>query len=159
MARDDMIMLMVSFTRFDQGFIKFARAYYAPIARTSLFIIYFYFGFLKLLGLSPASDLAIGFATKMGAGMYANELFIALAFIECVIGVLLLMPRFTRQALLIMAIHMVLVSAPILFYPDATWVRPFVPSLEGQYIIKNAALVALALGLVAKTKPLATNKR
>lgn len=147
-------MVMVTFRHVDSAFISFARRHYQWIARSSLFVIFFYFGFLKLVGLSPASDLALGFAGKMGMGAFAMELFYALAVIECAIGIMMLVPKLTRITLFIMAAHMVLVSAPIVLYPEATWVRPLVPNLEGQYIIKNAALVALALGLVAATKPL-----
>jgi hypothetical protein len=32
--------------------------------------------------------------------------------------------------------------------------KPFVPTLEGQYIIKNVAIVALAIGVAAQTSPL-----
>ena len=148
------MMVMVTFRHVDSAFISFARRHYQWIARSSLFVIFFYFGFLKLVGLSPASDLALGFAGKMGMGAFAMELFYALAVIECAIGIMMLVPKLTRITLFIMAAHMVLVSAPIVLYPEATWVRPLVPNLEGQYIIKNAALVALALGLVAATKPL-----
>lgn len=147
-------MFMVTFERIDARFITFAKRQYQLIARVSLFIIFFYFGFLKLVGLSPASDLALGFAKKMGMGAYAMELFYALAVIECLIGIMMLIPRLTRVAIFVMAAHMLLVSAPLLLYTEATWVRPLVPNLEGQYIIKNAALVALALGLVATTRPL-----
>jgi uncharacterized membrane protein YphA (DoxX/SURF4 family) len=143
---------------FDTAFIAFARRYYSPIARGALFLIFFLFGFLKLLGLSPASDLALGFAGKMGMGAYAHELFITLAFIECLIGLMILVPKLTRPAIFIMLLHMILVSSPLLLYPEVVWSSPFVPNLEGQYIIKNIALVALALGLVATTTPLARKK-
>lgn len=149
-----MIKLMIKIRTFDHAFITFAKRHYQWIARSSLFVIFFYFGFLKLVGLSPANDLALGFATKMGMGAYAMELFYALAIVECAIGVMMLIPTLTRLAIFVMAAHMLIVSAPLLLYPEATWVRPLVPNLEGQYIIKNAALVALALGLVASTKPL-----
>lgn len=145
---------MVTIHTIDTSFIAFAKRHYQWIARVSLFIIFFYFGFLKLIGVSPADDLAIGFASKMGMGAYALELFYALAAIECLIGALMLVPTFTRITIGIMAIHMVLVSSPLLLYSEAVWVQLFVPNLEGQYIIKNAALVALALGLVAATQPL-----
>ncbi len=139
---------------FDQRFIAFCKRHYSLIARLSLFIIYFYFGFLKLVGASPASDLALGFAEKMGMGAYAYQLFIILAFMECLIGLMILVPKLTRPTIFIMFIHMLLVSAPLVLYVEAVWSAPFVPNLEGQYIIKNAALVALALGLVASTRPL-----
>lgn len=139
---------------FDTAFISFARKYYSPIARTALFLIFFLFGFLKLVGLSPASNLALGFAEKMGMGAYAHELFIALAVVECLIGLMILVPKLTRPTIFIMFLHMILVSAPLLLYPEAVWSSVLVPNLEGQYILKNIALVALALGLVATTKPL-----
>lgn len=145
---------MSSFRNFDHKFIAFARRYYPWIARFSLFVIFFYFGFLKLVGASPAGELALGFAEKMGMGMYGNELYIALALIECIIGLMILIPKLTRPAIFIMLLHMLLVSAPLVLYAEAVWQMPFVPNLEGQYIIKNAALVALALGLVASTAPL-----
>lgn len=150
---------MGALEKFDRSFIEFAKRNYAWIARLSLFIIYFYFGFLKLIGASPANELAIGFATKMGMGIYAQELYIALAFVECLIGLIILVPKLTRIALFIMFGHMLLVCAPIILYPETVWSAPFVPNLEGQYIIKNAALVALALGLVAQTAPLTKPKR
>ncbi len=145
--------------KFDERFIGFAKKHYSWLARVSLFIIYFYFGLLKIIGASPASDLAIGFAEKMGMGAYGNELFMALAYVECFIGLLILFPRLTRIALFFMFGHMLLVCAPIILYPEAVWQSPFVPNLEGQYIIKNAALVALALGLVAHTAPLASRAK
>lgn len=147
-------MLMITLKRIDHAFIAFAKRHYQWIARISLFIIFFYFGFLKLVGLSPAGELALGFAGKMGMGAYAMELFYLLAVVECIIGVMMLIPKLTRVAILVMVLHMILVSSPLILYPEAVWQRPLVPNLEGQYIIKNAALVALALGLVAGTKPL-----
>lgn len=149
-----MIKLMITFQTIDRTFIAFAKRHYQWIARVALFVIFFYFGFLKLVGLSPADKLATGFATHMGMGSYAMELFYMLAAVECLIGILMLIPKLTRVAILIMILHMILVSSPLLLYPEAVWTRPLVPNLEGQYIIKNAALVALALGLVAATKPL-----
>lgn len=150
---------MSSFATIDYAFISFARKNYSWIARISLFVIYFYFGFLKIVGLSPAGPLAQGFAEHMGMGAYAQELYVTLAIVECAIGVLILFPKLTRLAILVMFGHMLLVCSPIILYPAAVWTAPFVPNLEGQYIIKNAALVALALGLVASTEPIKSTKR
>lgn len=150
---------MSSFEQIDSRFITFAKNHYPLIARVALFVIYFYFGFLKLAGFSPASDLALGFAERMGAGAFAHELFIGLAVLECLIGIMILVPKLTRATILVMLLHMMLVCSPIILFPEATWDSPFVPNLEGQYIIKNAALVALALGLVASTKPIKSTKR
>lgn len=140
---------------FDHRFIEFAKNNYAWLARIALCIIYFYFGFLKVIGASPADDLALGFVAKMGMADFAQPLYIALAGVECVIGILILIPKFTRFAIFLMLGHMVIVCAPLILYAEAVWKAPLVPNLEGQYIIKNIALVVLALGLVAHTPPLA----
>ena len=150
---------MNTLIKFDTWFIRFAKRHYTWLARISLAIIFFYFGALKLAGFSPADELAIGFAEKMGVGMYAEGLYLAVAVVECIIGLLILFPAMTRIALFIMIIHMIIVSAPLVLYPEVTWAMWFVPSLEGQYIIKNSALVALALGLVAATRPLQKRAR
>lgn len=149
-----MMVLMDIVYTFDKKFISFCNKYYSVIARLALFVIFFYFGFLKIVGLSPADDLARNFAIKMGAGPIFPELFYLLAIVECLIGLLFLFPKLTRVAIFIMFGHMILVSAPLILDMNAVWRAPFVPNLEGQYIIKNAALVALALGLVARTVPL-----
>jgi uncharacterized membrane protein YphA (DoxX/SURF4 family) len=150
---------MNAFYTFDQRFISFCRKYYSVVARVALFVIYFYFGFLKLIGLSPADELARNFAGKMGAGAIFPELFIGLAALECLIGLLFLFPKLTRVAIFIMLLHMVLVCAPLILDVSAVWSGLLIPNLEGQYIIKNAALVALALGLVAQTQPLTTSRK
>lgn len=139
---------------FDKNFINFAKKHYALIARISLFVVYFYFGLLKLIGVSPANELALGFAQHMGMGEYGQVLYLTLAVVECLIGLMILVPRLTRITVFIMLGHMLLVSAPIVLYTEAVWSSLFVPNLEGQYIIKNAALVAIALGIVAQTSPL-----
>lgn len=151
-------MLMISLSAIDRTFIAFARHHYQWIARISLAVIFFYFGFLKIIGLSPADDLALGFAEKMGMGAYAIELFYFLAVIECIIGILIVVPHLTRIAIAIMVVHMLLVSSPLILYTEAVWEHLLVPNLEGQYIIKNAALVALALGLVAGTAPISDSR-
>lgn len=145
----------MSFKQFDAQFIGLARRWYSPLARAALFVIFFYFGFLKLVGLSPADALAEKLVGQTVGLAYFHELFIMLALIECIIGILFLIPRATRIVILIMFVHMLIVCSPLVLIPDAVWQAPFVPNLEGQYIIKNIALVALALGLVARTTPLA----
>lgn len=121
------------------------------VARLALFVIFFVFGFLKIIDLSPATDLARDFTFYMGMGQYFETLFMGLAIVECVIGILFLIPRFTLAAVVLMFAHLAFVSAPIILFPSGTWTSLFVPNLEGQYIIKNLALIALGIGLLART--------
>jgi uncharacterized membrane protein YphA (DoxX/SURF4 family) len=144
----------MSFKNFDTVFIAFATRWFEPLSRIALFIIFFYFGILKLIGVSPADDLARALVDKVVGLTYFHELFIMLALFECVIGILFLIPKYTRIAVLLLFIHLPVVMSPLLLTPHEVWRSLFVPNLEGQYIIKNVALVVLGLGLVSKTEPL-----
>jgi uncharacterized membrane protein YkgB len=138
----------------DLKIIAWLRRWQQPIARFAVFIIYFYFGFLKLIGESPATPLARGFIDRLGAGAYFHTLYMVLAAFECLIGILFLFPKLTRIVVPLLLIHMVIVCSPLFLVPHLAFVKPFVPTLEGQYIIKNLAIIALALGVAAQTTPI-----
>lgn len=139
---------------FDQKFIALLNKYSVPVARISLFIVFFWFGILKVFGLSPAGPLAEALTARTVGMQYFDILFLTLSLIECAIGILFLIPKTTRIVIPLLLVHMAVVCSPLVLTPDLVWQQPFVPSLEGQYIIKNIAVVALALGIAASTKPL-----
>lgn len=126
------------------------RLNFEPFARVSLFAIYFWFGAVKLTGLSQASPLAEALVTNTVGPQYFHTLFMVLAVLECVIGILFLIPRCTKVAVVALAAHMVIVCSPLLLVPQMAWQRFLIPTIEGQYIIKNLALLSLALALVNK---------
>jgi uncharacterized membrane protein YkgB len=148
----------MSFSNFDTAFIQFANRWFDPLARLALFIIFFYFGVLKVLGLSPADGLAEALVNGTIGLTYFDQLFFALAIYECIIGVLFLIPKYTRLAVFLLMLHLPLVTSPLLLVPEEVWNQALVPNLEGQYVIKNVALIVLALGLVSRTKPIASKK-
>lgn len=141
----------------DQRLIDFFRKTYIPVARGSIFVVFFWFGILKVFGLSPASPLAEALTAKTIGLQYFDPLFVTLAIIECVIGVLFLFPRLTRVVIPLLLFHMAIVCSPLVLVPELTWQSFAVPSLEGQYIIKNAVVVAVAIGIAASTQPLRRN--
>ena len=51
-------------------------------------------------------------------------------------------------------IHMAIVCSPLILVRELAWSHSLVPSLEGQYIIKNVVIVALAVGIAAQSQPL-----
>lgn len=138
----------------DLQVISFLRTHYLLIARIAIFVVFFWFGALKLLGLSPAGPLAEALTERTVGLQYFDILFVVLSVIECVIGILFLFPRTIRFVFPLLLVHMAVVCSPLLLVPNIVWTAPFVPTLEGQYIIKNIIIVALAIALVAATKPL-----
>jgi uncharacterized membrane protein YkgB len=80
---------------------------------------------------------------------YFNASFKALAIYECGIGILFLIPAMTWISVLLLVIHIGIVSSPLVIVANVAWTHPLVPTLEGQYIIKDLAIIALAVGIVA----------
>ena len=52
------------FENLDAGIISFLKRIGFPVARLAIFIVFFWFGFLKVLGLSPANSLVSSLLEK-----------------------------------------------------------------------------------------------
>ncbi|MBP6926009.1 MAG: hypothetical protein KBC22_03055 [Candidatus Pacebacteria bacterium] len=126
-----------------------------PLARLSLFIVFFWFGILKVIGTSPAAGLvtALFNETFLAQFITAGTFLIILGIAEIVIGIFFVLPHFERVAILIMLLHMVTTFLPIVLLPDVVWQMPWTPTIEGQYIIKNVVMVALAIGIASHIRP------
>jgi uncharacterized membrane protein YphA (DoxX/SURF4 family) len=117
-------------------------------ARIALFVIYFWFGFLKVIGQSPASGMVETLFGKTMAHMpfMTFGIFIVLfGLFEMAIGVLFVVPGKERIALVLFFVHMFTTILPLFVMGNMVWSHMFVPTLEGQYIVKNLALIACAL--------------
>jgi hypothetical protein len=144
----------MSLQRFETQSIFLAREWSVPFARFALFVLYFWFGLLKVIGLSPASGVVERLFNEMLGDFISFGLFIFLfGLFECLIGVLFLIPRASRIALILFAIHIVTTTGPLVLLSGEVWTAWFVPTMEGQYIIKNLALVAAALAVAANIEP------
>lgn len=117
------------------------------IARLSLFIIYFWFGILKALGMSPAADLVRQLHAQTIPFINFDTFYVVFALIEVGIGILFLFPKYTKPAVLFLGVHMLTTALPLILLPSIAWQAWLTPTLEGQYIIKNLALAACAIGI------------
>ena len=123
--------------------------------RFSLFVIFFWFGILKVIGISPAEPLVNHLFDKILIDLMPFQVFNRLfGLAECAIGVIWLFPKFTKEALYVLLIHMVITFVPEVILPDDTWQMWFTPTLIGQYIIKNLALISLGLLIYKNQKDL-----
>lgn len=150
---------MTALTTIDLRLIAFFRKAFLPFARIALFVVFFWFGILKVFDLSPASPLAEALTANTVGLQYFDVLFKGLSVIECVIGVLFLIPKATRVVIPLLLLHMAVVCAPLVLVPGEVWQGFLVPTLEGQYIIKNLVIVAVAIGIAAWTPPLSKKKK
>jgi uncharacterized membrane protein YkgB len=118
------------------------------INRIALFLIFFWFGFLKLVAKSPAESLISSLHRETIASILSLDHFLLLlGFAECVIGLLWLFPQLTRFALWVFLLQMSLTFLPLVIIPQETWNSFLVLSLSGQYILKNVVLIACAFTL------------
>jgi len=118
------------------------------LTRVSLGIIFLWFGALKFFpGTSPAETLATDTITRLTGGNIPEDLArIGLASWEVLIGLGLLSGRFLRITLFLLWLQMAGTLLPLVFFPDETFSRfPLVPTLEGQYIIKNLVIISAAI--------------
>lgn len=116
--------------------------------RISLGIVFFWFGFLKFFpGVSPADQIATETISKLTFGFIEpNVSIIILAIWETLIGIGLLTGKYLRITLLLLFAQMIGTMTPLILFPEETFTRfPFVPTLEGQYIIKNLVLISAGL--------------
>lgn len=139
----------------DAKIIHFFRRISIPTARISLFIVFFWFGLLKAIGLSPAGSLVHGLFDSTLAGLLPfHAFYVGFALFECLIGILFIIKGAERIVIPLLFIHMITTFLPLIFLPSESWQAPFVPTLVGQYIIKNLVLVAAAIGIAAHLHPL-----
>jgi uncharacterized membrane protein YphA (DoxX/SURF4 family) len=129
--------------------------YGLPLLRISLGVVFLWFGGLKFFpGLSPAQDLAARTIEKLTFGIvHANASVPLLAAWESLIGLGLLFGIFMRATLLLLAVQMAGTLMPLVLFPSEVFTRiPYAPTLEGQYIIKNAVLISAAIVLGATVR-------
>ena len=118
------------------------------LTRLALGLVFTWFGVLKFLpGGGPAADLATRTIVKLTDGhVSATTGLYVLAAWETLIGLGLLTGRLLRTTLLLLFLQMAGTLLPLVYFPDETFERfPWVPTLEGQYIIKNVVLIAAAM--------------
>ncbi len=142
-------------TQTDSRILFFLQKISVPFARCALFVVYFWFGLLKVIGMSPASDMVKHLLTITMPFMPFTTFIILFGLFEMLIGILFLFPRFERVAFGLFVLHMITTFLP-LFFMSEVWSTTLVPTLEGQYIIKNLALIGCALSIVTKMRPVET---
>jgi uncharacterized membrane protein YkgB len=143
-----------SLTRLDVVALRWLKRIHVPVARLAIFVVYFWFGFLKLIGYSPATPLAAALMQKTVGMAHFHMAFRSLALFECALGLLFLFPKITRFAVPLLLVHLLVVCSPLVLVPHLVWAKAFVPTLEGQYIIKNVLIVAAALQVAAHIRPI-----
>lgn len=141
-------------SRIDFHIIALLRTYSIPLARLSLFAVFFWFGVLKTFGMSPANPLVENLLHRTLPFVTFEQFIFFFGAFEMLIGLVFLIPGFERLAIALLIPHMATTVLPLILLPEITWQGFLVPTLEGQYIIKNCVIVALAFSIAARLRPM-----
>ncbi|MCM4158120.1 doxx family protein [Gramella sp. AN32] len=123
--------------------------------RVSLGLIFIWFGVLKFFpGLSSAEAIAGKTVLKLTFGYIVPSVSMPLlALLECMIGMGLLLKKFVPLILIFLYIQLLGTMSPLILFPELTFSDSiFVPTLLGQYIIKNIVLLSAAIVIGATSK-------
>ena len=115
--------------------------YSSILLRVSLAIVYIWFGALKVFKTSPAEELVQETVYWFEPSIFVPILGIA----ELMIGIGLLIKKWTPIVILLLLLHMFVTFFPIVIVPKLCFdTTLFCPTLIGQYIVKNLVLMAAA---------------
>jgi len=137
-----------SLNRSDLAITRWMARFGIPLLRLSLGVVFLWFGALKFLpNVSPAQELATRTIQTLSGGLVPASVSLPiLAGWECVIGLGLLVGRGLRGILFLLYVQMLGTLTPLVLFPDEVFTRfPYVPTLEGQYIIKNLVLISAGI--------------
>lgn len=124
------------------------------LLRISIGVVFLWFGVLKFWpGLSPADALALDTIDRLTFGLLpATPARLGLAVLETTIGLGLIFGKALRLTLLLLAGQMLGTVTPLVLFPDVTWAGFGVPTLEGQYILKNIVLATAGITIGATVR-------
>ena len=134
--------------KLDSKFIKIMKNASIPSIRLSFGVIFIWFGVLKPLGLSSAEGLLKSTVIWLPFGSPEMWLII-IGLWEVVIGVFFFFKKTTRIAIILLFLQMVGTFMPLVVLTEVTFQSNnfLLPTLEGQYIIKNLIIISAALVL------------
>jgi putative oxidoreductase len=135
--------------RFDHVLIELLRKYSPAILRISLGIVFFWFGALKVAGVSPVADLL----EETVWWLPSSTTVIVLGVTEVLIGLGLIFGIAPRVVLLLFTLQMVGTFLTFFVVPGRMFDgNPLKLTVLGEFVVKNLVLLAAGLS-VASTIP------
>ena len=134
------------FEKVDQAIAKQMNKWGISLVRTSFAIIFFWFGILKPTGWSVAIPMVK--ATVAWLPFLEPETWVhVIGWWEVVIGILFLFKITIRIAIALLFLQMFGTFMPLVVLPEIVYQKNNVllPTMEGQYIIKNIMIISAAL--------------
>ena len=129
--------------RVDRVVVPFLRRVAVPILRVSLGVVFVWFGTLKILQVSPVSELVARTVYWVDPDIVVP----VLGAFEVTVGVLLLLGQALRLTLFLFLLQMLGTFLTFIVLPNVTFRHgnPFLLTVEGEFVVKNLVLIASAL--------------
>jgi uncharacterized membrane protein YkgB len=137
--------LRIRLDRLDQALVRFMSRYGIHLLRWALALVFIWFGGLKLIGASPATELVI--RTVFWLPPHLAVLVIGVWEVAIGVGLLFTTPLVLRITLLLLWLQMAGTFQVLVLLPQEAFQggNPLLPTLEGQYVIKNLVLISAGL--------------
>lgn len=122
------------------------------LLRISIGIIFFWFGFQKFFpGISSAEDIATRTIDVLSFGLVKSPYSMPiLATWESLIGLGFIFGKYLKTTVILLYAQMVGTIFPLFVFPEETfYMVPFIPTIEGQYILKNIIIITAAMVILA----------
>jgi putative oxidoreductase len=130
-------------------------AHSITLLRISLGAVFLFFGFLKFFPMvSPAERLVMKTTSILTFHLIPGSVsIVAIAVLECVIGLWLISGRALRGAIYLLAIELIGILAPVVLLGERLFSGPHhAPTLQGQYVLKDVIIVAAVLVLATTVR-------
>lgn len=134
----------MDYERLDRLVLGFLRRWAIPALRVSLGIVFVWFGALKVLDITPVTDLVAETVYWVDPDWFVP----VLGWVELAVGVALMVRRGLRLVLPLFLAQMVGTFLVLVVQPDVAFQdgNLFKLTVEGEFVVKN--LVLLSAGLV-----------
>jgi uncharacterized membrane protein YkgB len=119
------------------------------LARAAMFVIFVWFGSLKVLGCSPAEGMVRSIVEQILPKAFCQPAVVGLGLYEILVGVSFVISSWEDLGVILVVPLMCCTFLPMILLPAMTWSARMTPTMEGQFIIKNVAIVALTAAIIA----------
>ncbi|MGH3774110.1 MAG: hypothetical protein ACRDRW_22410 [Pseudonocardiaceae bacterium] len=152
--REDRVVnrLFVTVDKWEGAIHRWLVCYSMTALRISMGVVIFGFGVLKYFpGFSPAQDLILTDARVLTFGLVPavvpnTVVMVLVATVECVIGLSLITGWALRVNSYLIASWILGILSPLVVLPSRMFGGPnHMPTLEGQYVLKDVILLAAAM--------------
>ena len=137
--------------RIDAVLVPWLQKWSKPLLRVALGIVFVWFGALKVLDVSPVSDLVASTVYWVDPDWFVP----ALGVVEVAIGIGLIGGWLLRWVLLVFVFQMIGTALVFVVRPEVAFQdgNPLKLTVEGEFVIKNLVLIAAALVVGSTIEP------